>query len=108
MASPIVKGTGKFGVSTATDTLAQSYSSAKSANETLAINSNGEVVGVALTQITNEQTVEVLVGTESAAPEIGGTYAGLTGVVTGFTKTESNSDFQRYSVTVKTWDNVTG
>lgn len=102
----IIKGKGAFGVSSAENALTQSYSSNTNVNETLAISSTGEIVGVALSQKTNEQTVEVLVDGTASAPEIGGSYAGLTGVVTGFTKSESNSDFQRYSVTVKQWDSI--
>jgi len=104
----IIKGKGTFGVQTATQDLAQSLNDATSTNETLAINASGEIVGVALSQKTREMTVEVLVDADSAEPEIGGSYAGLTGVVTAFTKTSSNTDFARYSVTVKSWGAIDG
>lgn len=99
-----VLGTGTFGAQ-ASDTMAQSVNKSESVTETTAKNSTGDIVGVALTEHVTETTLEVLATGGSEPPSIGSTYEG--GVVTARSIISSNTEFARWSVTVKTWDSIT-
>ena len=103
MAKIIGKGT--FGADSSKPG-AQSVTKNKSATESVALDKDGEVVGVALSQETTETTYEILYSAEEAIPKVGDTYEG--GVVTAVSESSSNSDFRKFSVTVKTWGSVGG
>lgn len=96
-------GKGKFGVDDS-NTNAQSATETTSVTETLAMNKDGDIIGVALSAQTTEKTLEVLV-TDDAPPAIGDKIGSAT--VTQVELTSSNTDFQRYTVTTKDWG-VTG
>lgn len=100
-----VIGKGSFGAQASSD-MAQSVSVSESVTETTAKNSTGDIVGVALTEHVTETTIEVLATDGDEPPAIGEAYEG--GVVTARSKTSSNTDFARWSVTVKTWDEIKG
>lgn len=103
MAKIIGKGT--FGADSSKSG-AQSVTKNKSATESVALDKDGEVVGVALSQETTETTYEILYSAEETIPKVGDTYEG--GVVTAVSESSSNSDFRKFSVTVKTWGSVGG
>lgn len=96
-------GKGAFGADSS-NTGAQSVTETKSVTETLALNKDGDVIGVALTQETTEKTVEVIVTSDANVPAIGDTFDG--GTVTQVEKNSSNTDFQRYTVTTKIWGSL--
>lgn len=98
-------GQGTFGVDSTIEG-AQSASENQTCNETVALNKDGEPMGVVLSNKTVEKTLEVLVTGEDTAPEIGAVYDG--GTVTSVTLTSSNTDFRKYSVTIKTWGELGG
>ena len=100
-----VIGKGTFGADSTIEG-AQSVSENRTCNETVALDKNGEPLGVALSGENTEKTIEVLVTGDSEAPAIGSVYDG--GTVTSVSLTSSNSDFRKYSVTVKTWGTLGG
>ncbi|MBQ7332033.1 MAG: hypothetical protein IJW39_02155 [Opitutales bacterium] len=100
-----VIGKGTFGTE-GTDENIQSVTASESVSEVTAKDKDGNVIGVALTEHVTEKTLEVLATGGSEPPAIGEAYEG--GIVTARSKTSSNTEFSRWSVTVKTWDGVTG
>lgn len=100
-----VLGTGTFGVD-ATAELAQSASITENVDIVEATNKDGDVVGVALVKPSTEKTLEVLASEGDEPPAIGEAYEG--GFVIGRTKNTVNSDFQRWSVTVRIWPEISG
>lgn len=98
-------GKGQFGVDSTIDA-AQSASENRSVSENVALNKDGEPMGVVLSNETVEKTLEVLVTGEDEAPAIGETYDG--GTVTAVSITSSNTDFRKYSVTIKKWGSLGG
>lgn len=102
-----------FGIATTiahTDWLIQSTTETGSAQEALALNGVGEPVVAHYYQNTAEMALEVIIpdGTVDV-PEIGkiciygkdGSNNPLYWYVSAVTKTESNTDFRRYSITIK-------
>lgn len=77
----------------------QSYTKTQSAQEVIARAADGTIVGVALLPEPEEITKEVLVGAGETPPNVMDEVDG--GVVTNVTETGSNSDFRKYSVTIK-------
>lgn len=100
-----VIGKGKFGAES-DEELAQSVSVSETVTETTAKNKDGDIVGVALSEHTTEKTIEVLATDGEEPPAIGAAFEG--GVVTARSKSSSNTDFSRWSVTVKTWAAISG
>lgn len=103
MAKVIGKGT--FGADSSKSG-AQSVTKNKSVTESVALDKDGEVIGVALSQETTETTYEILYSAEETIPKVGDTYEG--GVVTAVSESSSNSDFRKFTVTVKVWGTVGG
>lgn len=96
-----------FGIATTiahTDWLIQSATETGSAQEALALDKKGEPVVAHYYQNTAEMALEVIIpdGTVDV-PEIGKIciYGGKYYYVSAVTKTESNTDFRRYSITIK-------
>lgn len=100
-----VLGKGQFGADSSIEG-AQSVTESESVSETTAKDKDGNIIGVALTEHTTEKTLEVLATDGDEPPAIAEEFEG--GVVTSRSKTSSNSDFTRWSVTVKTWDGING
>lgn len=98
-------GKGLFGVDSTIDA-AQSATEEHSCTETVALNKDGEPMGVALTNKVSTKTLEVLVTGEDSPPGIGESYDG--GTVLGYSLTSSNTDFRKYSVTIKVWGELGG
>lgn len=98
-------GKGTFGVDSSIDG-AQSATENQSCSETVALDKNGEPMGVVLSNKTVEKTLEVLVTGDDSPPALGEVYDG--GTVTGISLTSSNTDFRKYSVTIKTWGSLGG
>lgn len=98
-----VLGQATFGVDSSKSG-AQSVSENTSCTETVALNNEGDPIAVALSAKITEKTLEVIVTGDDSLPEIGENFED--GTVVAITKTSSNTDFQRYSVTVKKWDGV--
>lgn len=98
-----ILGKGSFGTD-ADQEMAQSATKTQSATETLAQNKDGDVVGVALSALTTEKSIEVLVTDGTALPAIGDAFEG--GYVTNVSESSGNTQFRRATVTVKTWDEV--
>lgn len=93
-------GKGQFGTDSSIEG-AQSASETRSVSENVALNKDGEPMGVVLSNKTVEKTLEVIVTGDDDVPEIGDIYDG--GTVTNVTLNSSNTDFRKYSITVKTW-----
>lgn len=83
--------------------MAQSASVNLSGQEVRAIDKDGNVVGSVITQITQEKTVEVILGQSDSAPKIGDNFD--SGKVISVSLNSSNSDFARYSVTTIAFGN---
>jgi hypothetical protein len=96
-------GQGKFGAQS-TDKNAQSVSSDESVSETTAKDKDGNIIGVALTEHVTEKTVEVLATDGDEPPAVGEPFDG--GTVLRRSESSSNSDFTRWSVTVKIWHDI--
>lgn len=104
----ILLGKGKFGADKTLGSFAemtQSTTKNSTANETQALDADGAIVGIALTQVGDEITVEALLTDQTQPPEIGDTIAG--GYVSNVSVTTSNTDFQRVSVTIKKYADLT-
>lgn len=95
-----VIGKGMFGVDSTIDS-AQSATESQSCSENVALNKDGEPIGVVLSNKSVEKSLEVLVTGDSEPPAIGETYDG--GTVTAVSLSSSNTDFRKYSITIKTW-----
>lgn len=97
----------KFGttkVSGKQDWLIQSSTRANEAQEALALDENGEPVVAHYYQKINTNSFEAIIPTnESSIPEIGDIfqYDGVSWYVASVTVTEQNTDFVRYSLSVK-------
>lgn len=102
---PKIIGKGTFGANSSKEG-AQSVTKTSSVTETVALDKDGEVIGVALTQETQETSYEILYLPGETVPKVGDSYEG--GVVTGVTEQSSNGDFRKYTVTVKIWGGVGG
>ena len=96
-----------FGIATPTGSLEnwliQSVSHNHTAQEALALNAQGEPVDAHYYQKTEELTLEAIIPDGATPPTVGGTFA-LDGTVyycTGFTHTESNTDYNKYSINCK-------
>ena len=98
-------GKGLFGVDSTIDA-AQSATENQSCSENVALNKDGEPMGVVLSNKSVEKTLEVLVTDEDTPPQIGETYDG--GTVTAVSQTSSNTDFRKYSITIKVWGELGG
>lgn len=96
-----------FGIATTiqhTDWLIQSATETGSAQEALALNKSGEPVCAVYYQNISELALEVIIPDGVVdVPEIGKIvkYGSKAYYVSAVTKTESNTDFRRYSITVK-------
>lgn len=100
-----IKGNGSFGVS-ATDGLAQSKSTTKTADTAELRNSAGDVVGIAFYNKREEINIEIGADSSSTIPDIGDDFEG--GIVTSVVQNESNSAFKTYSVTVIKYASIGG
>lgn len=98
-------GKGRFGVDSTIEG-AQSASENRTCSENVALNKDGEPMGVVLSNETVEKTLEVLVTGDDDAPALGEVYDG--GTVTAVSLSSSNSDFRKYSITIKTWGELGG
>ena len=79
-------------------TMAQSVSKSTNGQETRAIDKDGNIVGVVISQIVSTRTIEMIMTPGELEPEIGADYDG--GKVTDVQVNSSNSDFKRLTVTV--------
>lgn len=97
----------RFGCAAVTgkaDWLVQSSSKNNQAQEALALRNDGEPVVAHYYQKISELAFEVIVPEgDSTFPEIGDvfTYEGVSYYVAGISKTETNTDFNRFSLTCK-------
>lgn len=82
----------------------QGTTSTKSSQESQALNAEGAIIAVALTQIQEEISVDALLTDGTTPPSIGDTLGG--GFVSGVTVTTSNTDFQKISVTIKKYADI--
>lgn len=95
---------GTAAVAGKTGWLVQSASNAKSAQEALLLNNDGEPVEAKYYQKTDELTFEVRIpADDSTSPEIGDvfTYDGVKYYVTGITRTRSNTNYESFSLSCK-------
>ena len=95
-----------FGIATSggTDWLMQSLTKTNQAQEALALDGDGEPVAAHYYQKINEVSFEAIIPTgASSIPEVGDqfTFGGVKYYVSGVTETQSNTDFVKYSLTVK-------
>ncbi|MBO4513520.1 MAG: hypothetical protein J5746_12220 [Victivallales bacterium] len=95
-----------FGIATSAkaDWLMQSLTKNNQAQEALALNGAGEPVVAHYYQKVNENSFEAIIPTsESTIPEVGDifTFDGKSYYVSAVTETQSNTDFVKYSLTVK-------
>ena len=84
--------------------LVQNASKANSAQEDLGLNEVGEPVVAHYFQKVSEMTFEVIIPeSESYIPEVGSifSYGGVKWYITGANITETNTDFNRYSLSCK-------
>ena len=91
-------------VSGKADWLVQSTTFSNQAQEALALNESGNVAAYHYYNKTSEVTFDVIIpSNESSMPEIGDvfTYNSVRYVVAALTVTHSNTDFVKYSLTVK-------
>lgn len=92
-----------------TDWLVQSASVNGSAQEALALNEKGEPVYAHYYQNVDEKTLEVIIPeAEKDIPKVGKVvkYAGKAWYVSSASTTETNTDFVRYSISLKRFTNV--
>lgn len=84
--------------------LVQSCTEDKSSNEAMALDNSGEPVDIHFYQRVNSFSIEVIIpAEESSYPEIGDvmTYGGVKFFVAGVTKTRSNQDYTKYSLSAR-------
>lgn len=94
-----------------TDWLVQSASVNGSAQEALALNEVGEPVVAHYYQNVDEKTLEVIIPDgETDIPEVGKIvkYAGKAWYVASASTTETNTDFRRYSISLKRFTKAAG
>lgn len=96
-----------FGIITTpahTDWLVQSASVTGSAQTAMALGTDGEPVVLHTYQVVDERVMEVIIPSdESYIPEIGEIvkYGTEAYYITAFSKTETNTDFVRFSITMQ-------